>query len=170
MKLPNNELHAAKEYVRELVFPDGVLNEYWHEYWHIGYKQNIKKTPSFKTYDHGSINYWVYSRDVLKVRLPLADLYMKIETANPTTATVERLHSLYTALATKTKNRIHDKTLIMLGHIKFNMLYGNQLNDDWKSLKKFDPKDEAKMRFIKEFAEANFDWEEEVVPITAHEE
>ena len=47
------------------------------------------------------------------------------------------------------------------------MLYGNQLNDDWKSLKKFDPKDEAKMRLIKEFAEANFDWEE-VVPITAH--
>ena len=153
MKMSAEDLKAAEDYVRTLLFSvEQCSDADWDKYWYRGYKNLVLKTSPFADFKTGSQDFWRYAESKNKYN-EIKALYLRVECANPTSATVERLHSLYTALATKTKNRMKNSTLIKLAYLKFNTMYKKDKNKkDWISLRQFCPVEEKLKKRLKIFA------------------
>ena len=60
-------------------------------------------------------------------------VFERIATSTPTSASIERVHSLYTLLLSKLRARMGDNTVIQLVFLKANDLYGVSCCN-WKSV------------------------------------
>ena len=112
-------------WIRQLAFPSGTTDANWKEIWKT-YSTQMKKIK-IKDFDAGQ-QLWNYQ--VMQADFPeLHKVFQSLSTSRPSTATVERVHTLFTMVMTKLRNRMSPDVLCMLVFIKANLLFGTDIKN-----------------------------------------
>ena len=93
----------------------------------------------------------------------LHKVYQMLATSRPSTASIERVHSLFTGVMTKLRNRINKEVLCKLVFIKSNELFGT-LKENYKMTDDLDQLAKEKETFDA-FCEATVAFQEDEVVV-----
>ena len=128
----NNGLKDAQKYLRTLAFQDTapISDVLWKEQWKAFI--TYVKSHRFPNSTDGHRLFWQIQ--FIMDKFPeLLKVYNRIITMTPSSATVERVHSMFTAILSKFRNRMSCATVIKLFMVKANWLFGANPRY-WKSM------------------------------------
>ena len=122
----NTEDHkSAVAMLRTLAFPGGIRDADWKIKW-TAYATHMKKMK-FKDFADAQA---IWASNEMQEDYPeLFRIFQQLSTSRPSTATVERVHTLFTLVMTKLRNRMNPLVLCMLVFLKANDLFGSEIKN-----------------------------------------